>query len=121
MWIAPLPRHVLPTTVHASPTCQHVRVIMLWLPLQIEETMDVVRREMALLTEVDQPGSMIDKCVACPSLLTHYSHPYLICCRSITALWLQCLGMHVASVLGDACVPSPNQCLMHPSRLMEIT
>jgi len=31
--------------------------------LQIEETMDVVRREMALLTEVDQPGSMIDKCV----------------------------------------------------------
>lgn len=31
--------------------------------MQIEETMDVVRREMALLTEVDQPGSMIDKYV----------------------------------------------------------
>eukprot|EP00983_Pelagomonas_calceolata_P088576 1157220-Pelagomonas_calceolata.AAC.1 len=31
--------------------------------IAIEETMDVVRREMALLTEVDQPGSMIDKYV----------------------------------------------------------
>ncbi|KAL6763284.1 P-loop containing nucleoside triphosphate hydrolase protein [Haematococcus lacustris] len=31
--------------------------------LQIEETMDVVRREMALLTDVDQPGSAIDQYV----------------------------------------------------------
>lgn len=31
--------------------------------LQIEDTMDMVRREMALLTEVDQPGSAIDQYV----------------------------------------------------------
>jgi len=31
--------------------------------LQIEETMDTVRKEMALLTEVDQPGSAIDQYV----------------------------------------------------------
>jgi hypothetical protein len=29
--------------------------------MQIEETMEGVRREMALLTEVDQPGSAIDQ------------------------------------------------------------
>jgi hypothetical protein len=33
---------------------------------QIEETMEGVRREMALLTEVDQPGSAIDQ-VRCAS------------------------------------------------------
>lgn len=31
---------------------------------QIEETMNTVRREMALVQEVDQPGSAIDKYVA---------------------------------------------------------
>ena len=51
--------------------------------LQIEDTMDLIREEMTLLAEVDQPGSLIDSYVDKLEALLVRKAEGMICCDAI--------------------------------------
>lgn len=60
---------------------------------QIEETMNTVRKEMALVQEVDQPGSAIDKYVAGLSAVLAAKAASIADLQARESLWCLCVSM----------------------------